>query len=102
MSDIETAILWFFVAACAVVFACAGVAMIRAALVAKELSRKAKRIVPERLVAQMRVAQEDARRAQRAFAQLVLVLSRAAVALLSISRSVASFRAQLGDMRRSF
>lgn len=79
-----------FAVACIAVWVAAFIVLARAALYARQLSLRAKRIAPADLQARIIAAKADAMRAKTAFAQLALVAVRAQIALASIRRSLAA------------
>lgn len=100
--SLQTAVAVGFGAACVAVYLGALVQLLRTALAARALARRAQALRPADLPAQLRVARADAARAANALRQMPALGARAAVAAASIAHSVSIARDAVLRMRAAF
>jgi len=88
-------------AACLLVFACAGVAAVRAILIAVRLGRRIQTIVPDELRARLERAPRDVERLEAALAMLAALSERAGNAFFLLRRSLESIVRQTAIVVRA-
>ena len=95
---LESTILIAFGVVCAGVFALGFSFLVRDAVLAQRMSRRANAMVPRALLSQLHFAQLDAKRAGKTFRALSALAPRAAFACASILHSVNAYRALLARL----
>jgi hypothetical protein len=88
-----------FTVVCVPVFGIAFYFFVRALLIGNQLSQRANAMVPRTLLAQLNVAQIDAKRIPLTFKAISALAPRAAIASASILSSINTYRALLARLR---
>ena len=101
VSALEFAIAISFASACIFAFGAAAIVAMGAAMRARALSNRAKRIIPPGMIAHARIASTDAERAAAALQALAPLAQRASLATASIALSLEYYRAQIARVRGS-
>jgi hypothetical protein len=97
-SVLESTILIAFGAACAVAFAVGFAFLVRNAIVAQRLARRANAMVPRALLSRLQFAQRDAKRTAKTMKELSALTPRVAIACASILQSINTYRALIARL----